>query len=135
MKAFAVFAAAILGVAVLTAAPASADNTYDANELWAYEDSVPLGQRITMWECWEDAIEGRPKIDQRVGGKWKRLDVSSVVRDEELCGSRTPLKATYKLKVRDSLRWNKERKTYEAVVRTYCSGCVSYNWAIPVDKR
>lgn len=134
MKTFSAVLAALLGLTLLSSTPASADKTYDANALWEYEDSVPLGERVTMWECWEDVIGGRPTIDQRVNGKWKRLDVSSVVRDEEVCGSRTPLKATYKFKVRDSLRWNKKQKTYEAVVRTYCSGCVSYNWAIPVDK-
>ena len=134
MRRIALVVAALAGFALGFAPLAQASNTYDANELWAYEESVSLGERITMWECWEDEIDGRPTIDQRVGKKWKRLDVSSVVRDEEICGNKTPLKATYKFKVRDSLRWNKKEKTYEAVVRTYCSGCVSYKWAIPVDK-
>lgn len=134
MRFFSLAVTLAVGTALVVAPPALGSKTYDANELWAYENSVPLGERITMWECWEDDIDGRPTIDQRVGKKWKRLDVSSVVRDEEMCGTNTPLKATYKFKVRDSLRWNKKQETYEAVVRTYCSGCVSYNWAIPVDK-
>jgi len=132
---FVVLAAAVaVGTALVVAPPALGSSTYDANELWAYEDSVPLGERITMWECWKEGPGTNPRIDQRVGKKWVRLDVSSVARDVKTCGKNQPIKATYKFKVRDSLRWNKKEKTHEALVRTYCSGCVTYKWAIPVDK-
>jgi len=132
---FVVLAAAVAVVtALVVAPPALGSSTYDANELWAYEDSVPLGERITMWECWKEGPGTNPRIDQRVGRKWVRLDVSSVERDAKTCGKNQPIKATYKFKVRDSLRWNKKEKSFEAVVRTYCRGCVSYRWAILVDK-
>ena len=134
MKTFSAVVATLLGLTLLTSTPALADKTYDANVLWEYEDSVPLGERITMWECWKEGRGDNPRIDQRVGNKWKRLDVSTVTRDEEMCGKNQPIKATYKFKIRDTLRWNKKQKSYEAVVRTYCSGCVSYKWAILVDK-
>jgi hypothetical protein len=134
MKSLGAVLAAFLGLTLVAASPAAAGDTYDANALWAYEESVPLGERITIWECWKEGDGNNPRIDQRVGKKWKRLDVSTVTRDEEMCGKNQPIKATYKFKIRDSLRWNKKQKSYEAVVRTYCSGCVTYKWAILVDR-
>jgi len=134
VRRIALVVAAFAGFALGFAPLAQASNTYDANELWAYEDSVPLGERITMWECWKEGPGTNPRIDQRVGKKWVRLDVSTVKRDAKTCGKNQPIKATYKFKVRDSLRWNKKEKSFEAVVRTYCRGCVSYKWAILVNK-
>ena len=126
--------AVIAALSVLVAPSAVAAGSYDANELWAHEESVPLGERVTMWECWETGIGSNPRLFQKVGKKWKRLDVSSVKRDERRCGEDTPLKATYKFKVRNSLTWNKEARSYEATVRTRCKNCEPYNWTILVDK-
>lgn len=134
MKVAIVSLSILLGLNLVTSPTALADRVYDANLLWQYEESVPLGERITMWECWKEGDGNNPRIDQRVGRKWKRLDISTVTRDEELCGADQPIKATYKFRLRDSLRWNRKEETFEAVVRTYCSGCVSYRWAIPVEK-
>lgn len=134
MKAFVMALVASFISGLFSAPSAASTDAYNANDLWAYEDSVSLGERVTMWECWEEEIGGRPRLDQKVRKKWVRLDVASVRRDEGLCGKDTPLKATYEFQVRNSLSWNRQQRTYEAIVRTRCRGCQSYNWAIPVDK-
>lgn len=126
--------AVMVGVSLLVAPPASAGGVYDANALWAHEDVAPLGERITMWECWEEGLQGRPRLEQKIGKKWKRLDVSSVKRDEQRCGEKTPMKATYKFTLRNAVSWNVEEREYEVTVRTRCRNCESYDWTILVDK-
>lgn len=125
-------AGAVMGI---SSGPAQAsDDGVDAWRLYDHKTSVSLGERVKMWECWADMEGSDPELLQRVGKRWVRLDIATVTRDEGKCGSKQPIKAVYDFKVRDSLRWNKKKKSYEATVRTVCSTCVTYDWTILVDK-
>lgn len=127
-----------VSVALVTATSASAAHAagegIDSWLLYDHKRSVSLGETVTMWECWGDMDGSDPRLLQRVGKKWKTLDISTVTRDVDFCGKKEPLKAVYTFKVRDALRWNKKEKSYEAVVKTVCSTCQTYNWTILVDK-
>lgn len=112
----------------------AADDGIDAWRLYDHKASISLGERVTMWECWADMEGSDPELRQRVGKRWVRLDIATVTRDDSKCGAKQPIKAVYEFKVRDSLRWNKKKQSYEATVRTACSTCVTYDWTILVDK-
>lgn len=125
-------ASALVGIFPGTAH--ASDDGVDAWRLYDHKAVVSLGELLKMWECWADMEGSDPELLQRVGKRWVRLDIATVTRDESKCGSEQPIKAVYEFKVRDSLRWNKKKKSYEATVRTTCSTCVTYNWTILVDK-
>lgn len=115
-------------------ATAWASNGYDASLLDNHEESLPIAQEVQMWECWEDRPGSSPRLLQKVGKRWVTLDTATVYRDSKTCGKKTPIRADYTFTLENSFRWNKKKKSYEAVVRTVCSTCVTYNWTILVDK-
>jgi hypothetical protein len=125
---------AAVSMALISASPAIAADSYDAWDLYDHKELVSLGETISMWECWAAGYGTNPRLTQKVGRKWVTLDVSSVSRDSKLCESYRPVKATYSFKIKNSLRWNKKEKSYEAIVKTTCSTCVTYDWTILVDK-
>lgn len=126
---------ALLGMGLWSlVVPAAASQSFDAWQLSDHKQSVPLGQEIQMWECWEDQPGSDPRLLQRVGKRWVTLDTATTYRDVEKCGKKAPIRADYTFTLKDSLRWIKKKKSYEAVVRTVCSTCVTYNWTILVDQ-
>lgn len=128
--------AGALTLAALMAPPSmAADNGIDSWDLYKHNTSVSLNQQVKMWECWGKGVGTNPKLLQKVGRKWVTLDVSTVSTDTAFCGKKEPIKAIYSFKVKDSLRWNQKKNSYEAVVRTVCSTCETYNWSILVNKK
>lgn len=112
----------------------SANDGIDSHDLWNHSSSVDVNTNVTMYECWDVAIESSPRLLQEVGKRWITLDTSTVSRDSKKCGKKKPMKAVFTFKVRDSLRWNAKAETYEAVVKTVCSNCETYDWTIFVIK-
>lgn len=129
-------AGAVAAVAAFAAAPSAnaAGEGIDSWLLYDHKRSVSLDQKVTMWECWEAMDGSDPRLLQKVGKKWITLDVSTVTRDVRFCGRQEPMKAVYTFTIRNGLRWNKKEKSYEAVVKTVCSTCQTYNWTVLVDK-
>jgi hypothetical protein len=85
-----------------------------------------------MFECWADMPGGRPRLYQKVNGKWKLLDVADDSRDVATCGSDKPIKALYEFTIKNLGKWHADKGYYEATVLTKCQGCVTYKWTIPV---
>ena len=126
---------ALLGVGLgSTGSPVAASQTFEALLLENHQQSLPVDEEVQMWECWEDKPGNSPRLLQRVGKRWVALDTADVYRDANTCGKQTPIRADYTFTLEDSLRWNKKKKSYEAIVRTVCSTCVTYNWTILVDQ-
>lgn len=128
-----VVAALVLAAQTAGSASAATDGIA-AWRLYDHKTSVRLGQQVTMWECWADLRGSDPKLRQKVGKRWVLLDTATVGRDLKKCGRDQPIKAVYTFTLRDALRWNEEAKSYEAVLETICSTCVTYDWTALVVK-
>ena len=127
MTVFAALCVAALGI------PASAsDDGVDAWDLYDGDATLTLGEPTLMWECWADAVGGRPRLYQRIGDSWRLLDVADTERDVAKCGSSKPIKAVYEFMITNPGLWNASKGYYEAQVLTKCYKCVSYKWKIPV---
>lgn len=128
----------VSGIGLVTAvtvlfgiAPASAtDDGVSAVDLETGKEAIFANEATRMWECWEDGPGSAPRLYQRVGKKWKLLDVATMQRDESRCGSRTPIKATYEFTLQPVGTFNVAGKYYVARVMTKCTGCESYQWKI-----
>lgn len=131
---FTLMVGAILVAGGIFAPTVAANDGVDAYDLYDHKLSVSLNKQVNMWECWADMDGSDPRLLQKVGKRWITLDTSTVSRDSKKCGKKQPIKAVYTFKVRDTLRWNEEANSYEAVVKTVCSTCITYNWTILVDK-
>jgi len=130
-----VAAAGAVAVVIPMATPAmAADDGIDAWDLYYHRDTAILGEPITMFECWAEGYGSNPRLLQKVGKRWVGLATSTVTRDVGKCGSKGPIKAVYTFTIKDSLRWNAKEKSFEAVVKTDCSNCKTYDWTILVDK-
>ena len=113
--------------------PASASNDeVDAWDLHDGDATLKLGEPTLMWECWMDAVGGRPRLYQRIDDSWRLLAVADTERDVAKCGPSKPIKAVYEFMITNPGRWNASKGYYEAPVLTSCYKCVTYKWKIPV---
>ena len=99
--------------------PASASNDeVDAWDLYDGDATLKLGEPTLTWECWMDAVCGRPRLYQRIDDSWRLLDVADTERDVAKCGSSKPIKAVYEFMITNPGRWNASKGYYEAPVLT-----------------